>query len=243
MPRVSPARETRLRTRAEKLRALRPGAPSRTAVSRASRLVDDGDSEVRTRALEILRDQGGSANARLAHEALEDESDVVTATAIECLVQWGVKRSADRVARLLESPSELTRSYAAWALGELGGPRHLPRLRQRLRVVRREIEGRAVAESLYKLTGHRRYLTHLLEQLRSRDPEVRAFTSNSLVGVVDARTFPEILCVFAHALARERSAVVLRALRRDIEIALAIALDETAPRGNEASTARGGRRT
>ncbi len=214
-------------TKAGKLRQLQETGARAAAVSVAVRLATDDDWEVRLRALEVLRDRGKIANVSVAVKGLQDSEDVVAATAIECIVEWRARRLADRVARLLDSPSELLRSYSAWALGKIGGPRHIPLLRHRFRVAKAEIEGSAAAEALFALTKERRYLMHLLAQLKSRDPEVRAFTSNSLAGAVDARNFAEVLCSFASALRRERNAVVVGVLRRDIEIALANALEVT----------------
>ncbi len=214
-------------TRAQKLRQLAATRPRAAATSLAVRLTTDADWEVRVRALQVLRETGDKTKVDVAAKALEDTEAVVVAEAIECIVEWRGRRLANRVARLLGNPSELVRSYAAWALGTIGGGRHIPLLRERFRLAHDEIEGSAAAEALFLLTGQRRYLTHLLAQLKSRDPEVRAFTSNSLVGVVDARNFVEVLCSLAHALARERNVVVLRNLRRDIESALANALEAT----------------
>lgn len=212
--------------------------------SLAVRLATDDDWEVRARALEVLRETGNKTKVGVAVRAIEDSEDVVVVEAIECIVEWRALQVADKVARLLDSSSELVRSYAAWALGKIGDRRHVKGLRQRFHVARDEIEGSALAEALFTLTRQRRYLTHLLTQLKSRDPEVRAFTSNSLVGVVDGRNFVEVLCSFAHALARERNVVVLQNLRRDIESALANALEATKQEGEAAKAQRrgGGRR-
>lgn len=214
-------------TSAQKLRQLKGGRPHAAIASLAERLATDNDWQVRARALAVLRETAKKTKISVAVRALEDVEDVVVVEAIECIVEWRALRVADRIAGLLDSSSELVRSYAAWALGKIGGRRHVKVLRQRFKVAHDKIEGSAVAEALFKLTRQHRYLAHLLVQLKSRDPEVRAFTSNSLVGIVDSRNFAEVLCSFAHGLARERNVVVLRNLRRDIESALANALEAT----------------
>lgn len=191
----------------------------------AAQFVTDPDNEVRSRAFELLRDHGNRAYLAVAVSGLADSETVVVATAIECIVEWDARRAADRVARLLESSDELVRFYAAWGLGRVGGRRHVAPLRRRFRVARSEVEGSSVAEALYRLTGRREYLRHLLTQLKSPDPEVRACTTNSLAGVVDERNFDEIICALVHALAKERNRVVVVSLRRDLELAVANALD------------------
>lgn len=218
---------SRRRTPEEKIRAMASKRSKAAAVALAAGFARDEDWEVRARALEVLREKGDSESLSVVRHALGDATDLVAVAAIECLVEWRAVRSANGVARLLESSSELTRSYAAWALGEIGGSRHVPVLRKRFRSFGKEIEGSALAEALYKITRQRRYFSHLLKQLHSRDPEVRAFTSNSLVGVTDARNFPEVISVLARRLARERSVVVRSSLRRDIEIVLDIVMELT----------------
>lgn len=212
-------------TKAQKLRYLRDSAGGRKAASVAARLAVDREWEVRVRAFEFLRTHGDRRSLPLAVSALADVEDVVVASAIECIVEWGGARYTKSLARLLDSPSELVRSYAAWSLGQLGDARHIGVLQKRFRAARSAIEGSAAAEALFALTRRRCYLNHLIGQLKSRDPEVRAFTSNSLVGVVNAKNFPEVLCSLAHALAVERNTVVLETLRRDIGAALADGLD------------------
>ncbi|MBX3187189.1 MAG: hypothetical protein KF819_09245 [Labilithrix sp.] len=186
----------------------------------------DDDWEVRLRAFECLRSKGDARWTLLAGAALKDESDLVVATALECLVAWRARRWADRASKLLSSASELTRSYAAWAVGRLGGKRHLGGLTRRFRKVSAAIEGSALAEALFMLTKRPRYLEHLLSQVRSADPEIRAFTANSLVGVLNTQNFPKVLCALANAVSVEKSAAIAPHLEANLEIAVSNALDD-----------------
>lgn len=197
----------------------------------AARFLEDEDVAVRREAIDTLRDHGDIRSAALAARVLDDDDDLTVTSALECLARWKARRWADRVARLLTAPSELTRSYAAWALGKLGSQRHVVLLRSRFRSVSTEIEGSAVAEALYMLTRKPRYLRYLLEQLRSSDPEIRAFTGNSLVGVLDRNNFPTIMCAIAHAVSAERNAAIAPHLQRDLEIAVDNAIEAVREHG------------
>lgn len=89
----------------------------------------------------------------------------------------------------------------------------------------RDLQASALAEALFTLTNQPRYLDRLLAQLRSTDPEARAFTSNSLVGVVNKKNFATIACALVHALATETSEGVLPSVRRDLTEIISLAVD------------------
>jgi HEAT repeat protein len=220
-------------TQREKLSVIRAaGNRGRRAGALASaRFVGDQSREVRLRALESLCENGDEKFAPFAIAALADAEDTVVVTALQCLVSWELRRYVDKVVPLLDSPSELIRAYAAWSLGRLGARRHAPILRKRLRLLDDEVERSAVAEALYTLTLEPRYLRHLLNQLGSADPEARAFTTNSLVGVADRRNFGVIVCALARALATETSEAVLPSIRRDLAEVVSLAIEWSAGAG------------
>lgn len=180
---------------------------------------------MRRRALESLCEHGDQRWTTTALTALTDPEDTVAVTGIQCLVEWDVRDSADTISALLDSPSELVRTYAAWALGKLGAPRHVARLRRRFERCVDEVEGSALAEALFRLTKRPRYLEYLLAQLRSTDPEARAFTTNSLAGIVTRETFARIVGALAQALVSEESEAVLPSIRRDLREIVALGVD------------------
>lgn len=197
----------------------------RAAALVAARVVADPSREVRLRAFEALCEHGGSRWTAVAVAGLSDAEDTVAVTALECLVNWNIRRSVQHVLPLLDSTSELTRTYAAWAVGKLGALRHVPLLKRRLRRLGDEVESSALAEALFMLTREQKYLRRLLRQLKSKDPEARAFTTNSLVGVVDVKNFPPIICALAQALSTEKSQSVLPSIRRDLIEIVSLAAD------------------
>lgn len=203
--------------------ALRRGG--RGAALVAARVVSDPSREVRLRAFEALSEHGDSRWATLALVGLDDAEDTVAVAALECLVGLNARRSVEGVVPLLESASELTRTYAAWAIGKLGGPNHVPLLKRRLRRLGDEVESSALSEALFMLTREPKYLKRLLRQLKSTDPEARAFTTNSLVGLVDVNNFLPIICALAEALSTETSHAVLPSIRRDLIEIVSLAAD------------------
>lgn len=184
-------------------------------------------------AFEALGEVGDVRWSALAIDALADPEDIVVVSAIECLVEWEARTSLAKIVRLLDGSSELTRAYAAWSIGKLGTRRHVPILQRRLRRLATSAEASAVAEALYMLTSEPRYLNRLLRQLRSRDPLARAFTTNSLVGVLNESNFARIAGELAQALMMEKSEWVLSSIRRDLTeiIALAVAWKSPAKLG------------
>jgi len=166
------------------------------AVPLALAHVGSRDRETRMRAFEVLRDWGKPTHAPLAIKGLDDPEDTVVVSAIECLVEWNVRASAAKLATLLSASSQLVRAYAIWALGRLQARRYLPRLRDLFLSGKDTVIGSAAAEACHHLTSGpdaTRYEKFLAEQLRSKDPEVRAFTANSLVGIADRRNRPRVL--------------------------------------------------
>lgn len=198
---------------------------SRRASVVAARFVADESREVRVRAFESLSEHGEKRWSQLALRALDDSEGTVVATALECLVNWNVRRAARVIVPLLDHPDELTRSYAAWAIGKLGGADQIPVLRRHFRRVRDEVEGSALAEALFMLSRNTRYLDHLLRQLGSKRPQTRAFTANSLVGVANEKNFARVICALAHALQAEKSDWVVGAILPNLGEVISLAFE------------------
>jgi HEAT repeat protein len=206
---------------------IRKGPSARqSSLVRAARLASAPDYDVRLKAFETLRDHGDARWRRIAMNALEDSEDVIVATALECLVEWGARSASKSIVRLLEARSELTRAYAAWALGQLGAQGEVSILRRHFSRARNSIFGSALAEALYILTDETSYLQHLKKQLRSTDPEIRAFTSNSLVGATDVENAAEIICALTRALSIEKSAVVRPRMQMDLPIIVSLLTED-----------------
>lgn len=206
-----------------------------TIARAAARFAADPAWEVRVRAFEVLVEHGDAKQIGLAVAALDDLEAAVVVTALECLVEWNARRVSTRIAKLLGSRDELTRSYAAWALGRLGTKRFAPLLRRRLRVLDDAAERSGVLEALFTLTQEPRYLVGLLGQLHSSDPYARAFTTNSLVGVANRKTCATIISALAHALTTEKSEYVAFAIRRDLTELVAQAVGWYSPRTRAAA--------
>lgn len=218
-----------------KLKLLASGA---TVARTAARHATDPEWEVRVRAFEVLAKHGNAKQIGLAVAALDDPEATVVVSALECLVEWNARRFSTRIAALLDSRDELTRSYAAWALGRLGTVRFAPLLRRRLRVLDDTAERSGVLKALVTLTKQPRYLVELLRQLHSRDPFARAFTTNSLIGVASKKSCATLISALAHALVTEKSEYVAFAIRRDLTELVALAVEWHSPPARKAPPRR-----
>lgn len=170
--------------RADLLREL-VGTNHPEALRLATRFADDEDYEVRVAALSCVGAAGDVASRPLLRKGLTDEEPLVRVAAIEALVALGSldDESLGAVERLLDDQSEMVRAYAGWALGRVGSPSAEAPLARRLPVEPSAVAKAGIVEGLYRLTSEALYLDMLQELLEDSDPEARAFTSNSMVGV------------------------------------------------------------
>lgn len=193
------------------------GEVAAAAIARkAARRVNDISREVRLEAFESLSEHGDARWEKLAVIGLRDPEDTVVVSALECLVSWQSRRHVAKAVRLLDSPSDLVRTYAAWATGRLGNARQVQALRRRKRRAGDTAERTALLEALFTITGDRRYFKDLLKQLKSTNVYARAFTTNSLVGVANVRNVADSIGSLARALSSEKSEFVAAAIRRDL---------------------------
>jgi HEAT repeat protein len=173
---------------------------------------------VRQRAFECLAVHGDATHAELAVAHLADPEETVVVSALECLVAWRDGSAIDAIAASLDSGTELVRCYAAWALGRLDARRHRAQLEQLFHATPPTVVNSAAAEALYSFDAQPKYQTFLLQQLKHGDPEVRAFTSNSLVGIADDESTGVLVAALSAAAAREGSPAIREVMLRDLEI-------------------------
>lgn len=190
------------RRRADVLAELRDcGGVNGTAL--ASQYARDPDRETRMRAFEVLLKWGSDKYTDQAIRALRDEEDTVVATALQCLAEWSASQAVPAIGNLLKGESELSSAYAAWALGQLGARRFLPRLRRLVAHGSSTVVRTAAAEACAMLTAEPQFTRFILLQLSAPDPETRAFASNSLVGIANDTNIDELIRSLARAVERE----------------------------------------
>ncbi|HEX4516562.1 MAG TPA: HEAT repeat domain-containing protein [Polyangiaceae bacterium] len=187
------------------------------SVTTIARALRRGGWQARVRALEAARCEKSEVLLPIVVTALHDREDLVVATAIECLVDWDAKETVAALSELLHAASELTRAYAAWALGRLGSREHLPRLR-RLMGDDGQVVASAAAEACFCLTGTKKYERFLLDQLASSDPEARAFTASSLVGIATDGNTSTLIRHLRAAARKERLPAIREAMRANLKL-------------------------
>lgn len=196
---------TQVNSDEERALALRTAcdADSRLGLASASAALTDPSWEVRVSALNCLREFDGVQYGDRAIAALTDDEELVVTAAIECLADWRATAAVEKLKLLLDSPSELVRSYSAWALGKIGADSSVPELIARFRATDADVYASAIAEALFRLTNDRAYQDYLLRQIHADDPETRAFTSESLAGIANENNAVAIAEELRRAIDRE----------------------------------------
>lgn len=166
--------------------------------------LNDNNSEVRRAAISSL---GfllvGQKSPRVLMEKLGDRNMLVRIETCETLGAIGDKKALPALLRALYDSSPLVRSYAAGAIGELGGQKEIGSLEERLKVEKSETAKVGIYQALYQL-GRQNILPALISMLRSKDYRVRCATANILSKVVaNEKTSPIILDALHGALRRE----------------------------------------
>lgn len=197
------------------------------AFLRAVDCLADADENVRIAGLECLadlkRDPGSDAVARL----LQDSETLVRVAALELVVALGAQTEQSLLVRLVSSdPAEVVRGYAGWALGRVGDSDALSILRSRLLVEQSAVVRSSITEALYRLTKHPPYLDMLLEELSSPDPEARAFSSNSVIGIIARDNVHRIITALRAAMAEEKIPTIAAAIRGNLETAECMQRDD-----------------
>jgi hypothetical protein len=119
--------------------------------------------------------------------------------------------------RALEDRSALVRAYAAWGLGELRAKRFEDRLLSRLRRERQDIAKSGIYEALYALTQDLEFAEGVVSiLLNSGDHRARAFASNSLVGIADARTTRMAVTALTEAIRSEKAPGIRKTLKGNL---------------------------
>jgi hypothetical protein len=122
-----------------------------------------------------------------------------------------------------------------------GGGRQalLPKLQKLVKAARGTPAGSAAAEACFELTGEKVFQQYLGCQLKAADPEVRAFTSNSLVGIARRANIAWLVDKLREAVAAEQWPAIKDVMKRDLETLLAIRADlVSASRGGRAGPSR-----
>ncbi len=144
----------------------------------------DSNREVRLMAARslglLLR---GRRSPRPLINGLNDRDELVRIEVCESLGAIGDRKALPRLWRTIRDRSALVRSYAAGAIGELGGQRDIRKLEAVLQQERSEASKVGLYQALYVL-GKTEALSGLISLLQSSDYRVRCAVANTLSNVI-----------------------------------------------------------
>jgi HEAT repeat protein len=177
------------------------------------------EDEWARRAALVRKARSGPKGRDVVLKGLRDREGLVVVEAIEKVVELQLHDVESTLVDLLGRDEEVVRSYAAWALGSLGakGSETLRVLKRLFRAEPATVFRSALAEACFRLNGEPRFESALLRQLRARDPDVRIFTANSIVGIVTKENQTKLVKRMREAMKAERSTLVRLAFESSLD--------------------------
>lgn len=169
------------------------------------------------RVVEALSFFPGQESAYL-RSALSDPDELVRVQAAETIGARAERSLRDELRVALRDKSALVRSYAAAAMGSVGGPADTALLRERLSREKSDTARVGFVEALW-LLGDRLALQEALNLLKSGDYRVRCAISRTLANTFLAKkTRPAIESALRSTLRKERSLAAREAIQGALEV-------------------------
>jgi HEAT repeat protein len=159
-------------------------------------LLSDSNSIVRMSAAECIGSllDGEKTEAHWLYPLLEDRNLLVRVETLESLAYIGDKKSLPLIVLRLKDEEPLVRSYAATAISDLNGKKHLKALEHASKQECDELAKIGFACALFKF-GDSHQLSWLIEQLASCNYLVRCAAANNITTLSLSRV--QVKCVRA----------------------------------------------
>jgi len=145
------------------------------------KLLSDSNDAVRYSAVECLGSlhEGEEVSAKWLYPLLEDADSLVRVETLESLAQIVDQSALPLIVKRLQDTDALVRSYAAWAIAQLGGKKYAKAVESALEVEQDDIAKVGFADALFAL-GDKKQFSVLLEFLSSAEYLVRCAAANAL---------------------------------------------------------------
>ncbi|MFP1679760.1 HEAT repeat domain-containing protein [Alloalcanivorax sp. C16-2] len=178
--------------------------PTPQTLSRLLELSYDSDEEVRFRSIEAL-EKYTVTNEMLCRvrQGLSDVDELVRTTCAELIGDWEDKCSVELLYNCIHDESQLVRSAAITALGQIGRPDTVSFLAGKHPSLS-GLERLSSAMALYTL-GDSKYLDDVLSCLSDSDYRVRCATANLLSNFIDDDHKGYVITKLKEALLKEQT--------------------------------------